>query len=189
MTDWLDMLGSFFVGGIVLLILTNINFSTNSAAVENLYAGITQRSIISATDLIEYDFYKMGFRCSSSKIVLADSTEIKFFSDLDNTGVPDELHYFVGDSTSFPETCNPNDYLLKRVRNSESNPATIPVTDFKIIYFDSLGKKINYTLLTNQSERDKIKTVRIRIECESANKIEDHYEAVEWEKTIKPKNI
>jgi hypothetical protein len=189
MTDWLDMLGSFFVGGIVLLILTNINFSTNSAAAENLYAGIMQRSVTSATELIEYDFYKIGYRCSGSKIMIADSTEIKFYSDLGNTGVPDELHYFVGDTTSFPETSNPNDYLLTRKRNKENTPATIPVVDFKIIYFDSLGKKIDYTLLSNQSVRDKIKTVRIRIECESANMIEDHYEAVEWEKTIKPKNI
>jgi hypothetical protein len=36
---------------------------------------------------------------------------------------------------------------------------------------------------------NKTKTVGVKLECETAEKIDDHFEAVEWEKTIKPKNI
>jgi hypothetical protein len=189
MSAWLDIVGSFVIGAIVILILANLNFSINTAASENLYSGTVQRGLTSATDLIEYDLYKIGYRSSGNKIEIADSNEIKFHSDIDNDGVSDELHYFVGDAKSFTGTSNPNDFLLTRQKNKEKPVASIPVVDFKLIYYDSLGQKIDYTLLSNQSDRDKIKTLRVRMECESADVIEDHYEAVEWEKTIKPKNI
>jgi len=189
MSNWLDVVGSFVIGTIVILILANLNFSINTSASENLYSGIVQRGLTSATDLIEYDLYKIGYRISGNKIEIADSNEIKFNSDIDNDGVPDELHYFVSDAKFLKETSNPNDYLLSREKNKEKPAASIPVVDFKLTYYDSLGQKIDYALLSNQSDRDRIKTLSVRMECESSDMIEDHYEAVEWEKIIKPKNI
>ena len=189
MSDWLDVVGSFVIGGFVILIFINLNLSISASASENLYSRIVQGGLTSAIDLIEYDFYKIGYKNSGNKIEIADSNEIKFYSDIDNDGVLDELHYFVGDSTTFTETSNPNDFLLTREKNNEIPAASIPVVYFKLTYYDSLGQKIDYTLLSIQSERDKIRTLGIRMKCESADMINDHYEAVEWEKTIKPKNI
>ena len=189
MSDWLDIVGSFVIGGMVILILANLNISISTAASENLYSGIVQGGLTSAADLIEYDYYKIGYRISGNKIEIADSNEIKFYSDIDNDGVSDELHYFVGDPDTYTGTSNPNDYLLTREKNKEKPVASIAVVEFKLTYYDSLGQKIDYALLSSQSERDKIKTLRIRMQCESADMIDDHYEAVEWEKTIKPKNI
>ena len=189
MSDWLDVVGSIIIGGIVILIFANLNLSIGVSASENLYSGIMQRGLTSATELIEYDFYKIGYRNSGNKIEIADSNEIKFYSDIDNDGVLDEINYFLGDAESFTETSNPNDFLLTREKNNENPAASIPVVYFKLTYYDSLGQKIDYTLLSSQSERDKIKTLGIRMKCESADMIDDHYEAVEWEKTIKPKNI
>jgi hypothetical protein len=189
MSDWLDIAGSFVIGGIIILIFANLNLSINAGASENLYSGIVQGGLTSAADLIEHDFYKIGYRCSGNKIEIADSNEIKFYSDMDNDGVPDQINYFLGNVDSFTETSNPKDFLLTREKNNEQPGASIPVVDFKLTYYDSLGQKIDYTLLSSQAERDKIKTVRIRMKCESSDMIDDHYEAVEWEKTIKPKNI
>ena len=189
MSDWLDILGSTVIGGIVILIFANLNLSISTASAENLYSGIVQRGLTSATDLIEFDFYKIGYRSSGNKIEIADSNEIKFYSDIDNDGISDELHYFVSDAKKFTETSNPNDFLLTREKNKEEPAASIPVVEFKLTYYDSLGQKIDYALLSSQDERDKIKTLRIRMQFESADMIYDHYEAVEWEKTIKPKNI
>ncbi len=189
MSDWLDIVGSIVIGGIVILIFANLNLSISTGASENLFSGIVQGGLTSAADLIEYDFYKIGYRSAGNKIEIADSNEIKFNSDIDNDGVSDEIHYFVGDAKSFTETSNLNDFLLTREKNKEKLVTSIPVVDFKLTYYDSLGQKIDYTLLSSQSERDKIKTLKIRMKCESADMIDDHYEAVEWEKTIKPKNI
>ena len=189
MSDWLDIVGSIVIGGIVILILTNINISNSAAATDNLYAGVMQRELTSVADLIEHDFYKVGYRNPGSNIVIADSNGIKFYADIDNDGVPDEINYFRSTVESFAITSNPNDFLLSREKNKETPAASIPVVDFKLTYYDSLGQKIDYALLSSQPERDKIKTLRIRIKCESADMINDNYEAVEWEKTIKPKNI
>jgi hypothetical protein len=189
MSDWLDIAGSLVIGGLVILIFANLNLTISASASENLYSGIMQRGLTSAVDLIEHDIYKIGYRCSGNKIEVADSNEIKFYCDIDNDGVAEEINYFLGDAESFTETGNPNDCLLTREKNEEKPGASIPVVDFKLIYYDSLGQEIDYTLLSSQAERDKIKTLRIRMKCESADMIDNHYEAVEWEKTIKPKNI
>jgi hypothetical protein len=189
MSDWLDIAGSFVIGGIVLLTFANLNLSITVGAAENLYSGVVQGEVTSAADLIEHDLYKIGYRCSGNKIEIADSNEIKFYSDIDNDGVLDEINYVLGDAESFTETGNPNDCLLTREKNEEKPGAFIPVVDFKFTYYDSLGQKIDYTLLSSQAERDKIKTIKIRMKCETADMIDNHYEAVEWEKTIKPKNI
>ncbi|MBT8378948.1 MAG: hypothetical protein KJN64_06950 [Ignavibacteria bacterium] len=189
MSYWLDFLGSFFVGAIAILILTNVNISVSSAASENLYSGVMQRNITGAVDLIEHDLYKIGYRVTGDSFSIADSTEIKFFSDINNDGTAEELHYFCGVTTDLTATYNPNDYLLTREKNMQKPGASIPVVDFKLTYFDSLGQKLDYGLLTNQSEMNKIKSVRVRLHCETADKIDDHYEAVEWEKTVTPKNI
>jgi hypothetical protein len=189
MSDWLDIVGSIVIGGIVILILTNINISNSAAAADNLSAGVMQRGLTSVADLIEHDFYKVGYRNPGSNIVIADSNGIKFYADIDNDGVPDEINYFRSNAESFAETSNPNDYEVTREKNNEIPATSIPVVDFKLTYYDSLGQKIDYALLSSQPERDKIKTLRIRIKCESADMINDNYEAVEWEKTIKPKNI
>ena len=189
MSNWIDIIGSFMVGSIVILILINLNISINAAAYENLYSGIVQRNVTSAADLIEHDLYKIGFRVSGDKITVADSNEIKFSTDIDNNGVSDEIHYYCGNVEDLKSTYNPGDYLLTRENNKKKPGASIVVVDFKLTYFDSLGQKFDYTALQNQSERNKIKTVGVRLECETEEMIDDHYEAVEWEKTIKPKNI
>ena len=189
MSNWLDIMGSFVVGSIVVLILFNLNISINAAASENLYSGIVQRNVTSAAELIEHDLYKIGFRISGDKITVADSNEIKFYTDINNDGLNDEIHYYSGNTNDLMSTYNPNDYLLTREKNKEKPAALIVVVDFKLTYFDSLAQIIDYTALQNQSERNKIRTVGVRLECETEEKIDDHYEAVEWEKKIKPKNI
>ena len=90
MSDWLDIVGSIVIAGIVILILTNVNISISAAATDNLSAGVMQRGLTSVADLIEHDFYKAGYRNPGSNIVIADSNGIKFFADIDNDGVPDE---------------------------------------------------------------------------------------------------
>ncbi len=189
MSDWIDIIGSFVVGSIVVLILLNLKISINAAASENLYSGIVQRNVTSAAELLEHDLYKIGFRISGDKIIVADSNEIKFYTDINNNGVDDEIHYYCDKPEDLTSTRNPSDYLLTREKNKEKPGALIVVVDFKLSYYDSLGQKIDYTALQNQSEMNKIRTVGVRLKCETAEKIYEHYEAVEWEKTIKPKNI
>jgi len=189
MSDFIDLIGSFVVGSIVILIVANMNITINTAAAENLYSGVLQRNVTSTTDLIEHDLYKIGYRITGNKISVADSNQVKFWSDIDNDGTSDEIHYFCGDTTSLNGTTNPDDYLLMRIQNNQKPGTSISVVDFKVTYFDSLAKEIDYKSLVSQSSRDRIRSLRVRIKCETDGYVDDHFEAVEWEKTIKPKNI
>jgi hypothetical protein len=189
MSDWLDVAGSFVIGALVILVFVNLNLTISASASENLSSRIMQGGLTSTVELIEHDLYKIGYRCSGNKIEVADSNQIKFYCDTDNDGVAEGINYFLGDVESLTETGNPNDCLLTREKNEEKPGASIPVVEFKLIYYDSLGQQIDYTLLSSQAERDKIRTLRIRMKCESADMIDNKYDAVEWEKTIKPKNI
>ncbi|MFC2136126.1 hypothetical protein ACFLTH_16040, partial [Bacteroidota bacterium] len=57
----LDVVGSFIIGGIVILLLItlNIEMTENSRrAFENTYL---QRTAVSVSETLEWDFYKIGY--------------------------------------------------------------------------------------------------------------------------------
>ncbi len=189
MAEWLDLLGAFLIGTIVLLMLTTFNSTVSSSASQNLFDGVTQRQIVSSSTGIEDDLYKAGFRYTGEKIAVADSDEIKFYGDLGNDGVIDTVRYSLGDAVELSGTPNPADKYLYRTEDSGFPQALHIVTDFKLSYYDSLGQQISYGDLTNSAGRLRIKTIRIKLIQESAEPIDDDYSLARFEKTIRPKNL
>lgn len=189
MSMWIDFIGSYIIGGIILLILFNVNSTISTAASENLHSGIMQRNVTSTADLIEHDIYKIGYRVAGADFAIADSNEIKFSADIDDNGTAEVIHYYCGDKTELNGTFNPNDFLLIREINAVEPGAKTAVVDFNVTYFDSLSQQINYNLLTTQAGMNQIRSLRIKLKCETEDKIDDHYEAAEWEKTMIPKNL
>ena len=189
MSDWLDLVGSFAIGGLIVLMIINLNLSVNAAATQNLYSNVTQRHVISSVEVIEHDIYKMGYRVNSDVISKADSNEIIFLTDIDNNGVDDKIHYFLDGTSSMNGTYNPDDKILWRELNDESSITPFIVTELNFSYYDSLGQEINYSSLGDQLYRNKVKTVKVKVETETGELINDHYETIQWEKTIRPKNI
>ena len=189
MSDWLDLVGSFAIGGLIILMLINFNLSVNGAATQNSFSNVTQRQIVSSVDVIEYDFYKIGYRVNGDNITKADSNEILFKTDLDNNGVEDEIRYFLTSTSTMSSTFNPNDKILRREVNDENSLTPIVVTDLNFSYYDSLGQMIDYSYLTDQLYRDQIKTIKVSIGIESGELLDDKYETIHWEKIIRPKNI
>ncbi|MHA2033205.1 MAG: hypothetical protein ACW99Q_27870 [Candidatus Kariarchaeaceae archaeon] len=189
MSDWIDIIGSFVIGSIVMLILTNLNISISTNASSNLYSNIVMRDIVSAADLIEHDLYKIGYRVNNDQITVADSNEIKFFSDIDNDGIVDEIYYKLSGVDELKKTSNPFDRILSRYKNEEDIPAKIIAVDFDLFYYDSLSQQISYADLKSETGRSRIETIKVRLETETSDKIVDKYESGEWEKIINPKNI
>jgi hypothetical protein len=186
----LDILGSVVIAGMVVLILLAVNINTTASSSAILFTTIEQRKITDVAELIQYDFYKLGYRISDEKISVADSNEIKFFTDIDNNDVVDSIHYYVGYTTDLTNTTNPNDKPLYRQRNNhDSLLAEIPVVDFNLSYFDSLGNSLDYSSLTNSAGRKLIKSIKIKITVESDEMYADEYRTSEWKKKISPKNL
>jgi hypothetical protein len=189
MQYWLDIVGSFLIGGLILLILVNLNLSMSNSAAENLNTNLSQGNLTTTTYVIEHDIYKIGYRVTGEKIVIADSAELKFYTDIDNNGTKDSIHYYLGDPSQMFFTFNPNDRLLYRVMNNEKPTSSIIVVDFNLSYYDSTGAIIDYTSLKNASVRGKVKTVTVSMGVESADPVEGEYQGAEWKKNIIAKNL
>jgi len=186
----LDIIGSTIIAGMVVMILLTVNISTTTSSSALLFTTIEQRKITAATELIQYDFYKIGYLVPGEKIAIADSNEIKFYADIDNDTEIDSVHYYVGYTTDLSYTTNPDDKPLYRQRNyQDSLLAEIPVVDFNLSYYDSIGNSLDYSSLTSSAGRNLIKSIKIKIKMESDELYADEYRTSEWKKKISPKNL
>ena len=189
MSDYLDLIGSFVIGSIVILMLANFNSTVNTSATQNLYEGVTQREMKSTSFAIEEDMYKIGLRINGEKITKADSTEISFLGDIYNFGLIDSVSYYLGKPEELKSTPNPNDRILYRKWNSKDPFPLHIVTNFKFSYFDSLGQNINYQTLKNVNGRKKIKSIKVQFTVESKEQINSTFNTAEFDKVIRPKNL
>lgn len=184
----LDIVGSFIIAGMVIMILLAVNINNSASSSVILFTTLEQQNVNAVSELIEYDFYKIGYRISDEKIAIADSNEIKFYTDIDNNEFADSIHYYLGKTTDLSYTSNPSDKPLYRNRN-DSLLTEMSVVDFNLSYFDSIGNTLNYALLTSSAGRELISSIKIKIKVESDEKYDDHYRASEWKKKISPKNL
>ncbi|MGB5850336.1 MAG: hypothetical protein WBH40_17745 [Ignavibacteriaceae bacterium] len=186
----LDIVGSIIIAGMVVMILLAVNINSTASSSAILFSTIEQKNILDISELIEYDFYKLGYRIPDEKISVADSIEIKFYADIDNNDLADSIHYFLGETTDLSYTTNPNDKPLHRNRNDQDSLSTeFPVVDFQLSYFDSIGNSLDYSSLTNSAGRELIKSIKIKITVESNEMYDDNYRTSEWKKKISPKNL
>ena len=189
MAHMLDIVGSMVIGAVVVLILLVLNLNIISSSSENLNTNIAQRDLTTAVWVMEYDMYKMGYRVSGGKIAIADSNELKFYTDLDNDGNQDSIHYFLGELSEYSSTSNPDDRPLYRRENSNYVATAFSVVKFNLTYHDSIGNAIDYAALQNQSARALVRTINVGIAIESGEPIEGIYQTSQWEKKITPKNL
>ena len=184
----LDIVGSFIIGGMVIMILLAVNINNSASSSVILFTTLEQQKVTDVSELIEYDFYKLGYRIADEKIAIADSNEIKFYTDIDNNEFADSIHYYLGETTDLSYTSNPKDKPLYRKRN-DSLVTEMPVVDFNLSYFDSIGNTLDYASLTSSAGRELIKSIKIKITVESDEMYDDHYRTSEWKKKISPKNL
>jgi hypothetical protein len=190
MSYLLDIVGSMIIATMVVMILLAVNINTTASSSVILFTTIEQKKIMDVSELIQYDFYKIGYLIPDEKISVADSNEIKFYTDIDNNSSIDTIHYYLGSTYDLSYTTNPNDRPLHRRRNDTDSLSTeIPVVDFNLSYYDSIGNLLDYSALTNSAVRDLIKSIKIKIKVETDELYDDEYRTSEWKKKISPKNI
>jgi len=190
MSYLLDIVGSFIIAGMVAMILLTVNINNTASSSAILFTTIEQRKVTDVSELIEYDFYKLGYRIPGEKISVADSNEIKFYTDINDNDLADSIHYYLGETTDLSYTSNPDDKPLHRNRNNQDSLSTeIPVVDFHLSYFDSIGNSLDYASLTSSAGRELIKSIKIKITVESDEIYDEQYRTSEWKKKISPKNL
>lgn len=173
----LDLTGSFIVGGIILFTLTAVFIRFTSSSQSAIINEFTQSSLTNVSEVIDYDFNKLGYRVgSSSKITSIDTASISFLADLDNNGSIDSISYF---------TRSVGGYLKLVRRNSSLTPPEWEVTidDFDVAGYDSTG--IATFTIPN------IKSLKIGLLLNNEIFTTDSTEIIGayWEKRYYPKNL
>ena len=180
----LDITGSIIVGGLVLLMMYRLNAQSTS----NLYNISSelnvQLSITSVVHVMESDFRKIGYCKDWTKIddptksiIYADTSKIKFLTDVDNDEIVDTLTYFLGPTSELTSTPNPRDRLLYRVVNDETpKSSNVGITLFKLTYFDVLGNELS----TPVYPPGLIHTIQIDVQVENAEPMDSVYTTAFW---------
>jgi len=174
----LDVIGSFILFG--WLLLSTIRVGTANSENMQSYGGelLVQQNLVEITKLLEYDFRKIGY-CKepnlipdpTKAILLADSTRIKFLTDVDLTGTGpdgniDSVYYYLGPTSELASTTNPRDRMLYRVVNAAApKGANLGVTSFILKYFDGQGNAIGSPV--TGANLQKIQTIQISIIVEN----------------------
>lgn len=193
MAYMLDILGSFAIGALVLLMIFRFNQTMLSAATEKLLYNIAQLNTVAASEVIEYDFYKIGFRVNTDTLDVFEYCElsgIKYLSDVDNNGVMDTIEYSISDTEDLSSTVNPNDRLLYRTVNGGSPQIVSSVVAFELAYRDSAGVFITpISELSSAGKRREVRGIDVYIHIESPDQIGGLYQGTEWTRNLVLKNI
>ena len=195
MNTMIDIMGSSFIAGMLLLLVIKLNLFAYNA---NYYSDNElklQQNTKTLAEIINHDFRKIGYNHDGTAITVAQPTNIKFFADMDAPGTAghgtvDVVEFFLDDSTGASGTSNLSDKVLYRIINetdSLSGPS-LGLVQLRFSYMNSQG------IVT--SNLDSIKYVKAEFWVEPYDPVtnmvtgqKDSTVFTYWELTINPRNI
>ncbi len=188
-----DVVCSVVIGGIILMMLFVFNGNVAESGASQTIKLMTQTNLTAFTDLMEFEFRKMGYRVSNNIILFADSLNIIFRSDVDNNGVIDTIQYYL-------DIINPSGFenkntriLYRKINNGTPEKINLGITRFRINYQNNQGQPFTIFPVPTPSLIKSL-TVALSIEStvpfiESSMKYLKFNPGVYWERTMKPKNL
>ncbi len=183
-TTLLDILGSVIIGGVMMTIAYRLSDTVTEKTYNNSGELTIQRNLATQAQLIEFDFRKIGY-CKNWNLIpdptkallYADTSSIKFYTDIDNNGTVDSIHYYLGPTSELTGTANPRDRLLYRVLNGEQpRSSNLGVTQFHLVYFDALGDTLTPPIGINGG----ITSIEINLTVESTEAYDQKYSKAFW---------
>lgn len=200
MSSLLDIFGSTFIAGMLLLLILKLNLFASTASYSSDTELKLQQNAKTLAEILNYDLRKIGYKHNGIAITHADSNKIEFITDLQPPGISghdtsDVVEYFIKDSTHATGTINPNDRILVRVVNGTDSITgpSLGLVRFKFTYFDSTG--VGMIPYLSSSQYKDIKYVKTELWVESSDPINEmitdslKYPRTYWEFTIYPRNI
>ena len=149
----IDLIGSSVIFGWLFLITLTAKQANNEDLQTNQGELLCQQNLVELTKLLEYDFRKIGYCKEPDRlpnptlaILLADSTKIKFLTDLDidgtgPDGIVDSLYYYLGSTGGMMNNGNTR-ILYRVVNNLPAAGSNLGVTSFKLTYYDQANNVI-----------------------------------------------
>jgi hypothetical protein len=178
----LDILGAALIGGLVMLLIVNLNaYSTETKYASDADLRL-QQDAKTLAEIMNDDLRKIGYRYSGTAITEADTQRITFHGDIDNNGVMDKVTYFLGTKEDAEATPNPDDKILYRVVNNDTiGGPTLGLTDLRFSYLNYREQKT--------TNADSIRYIKAEIWVETVLPVGGEYPFTYWEMTINPRNI
>ncbi|GAB4297124.1 MAG: hypothetical protein Kow0098_21020 [Ignavibacteriaceae bacterium] len=183
-TTILDILGSTIIGGLLILTLMRLQDNSVDQQITWGHDKILQDEISNLATTIEEDFRKMGYCADPSQIVdttilivFADTSSLKYRSDLDNNGTLEYIHYYLGPVSELSFTPNPRDRILYRKINNEI-PLIISnnITDLQFRYYDTFKNELS----TPVSNTKLIEALQITFKVEDPDAYDEDYSSAFW---------
>ncbi len=183
MSTMLDMVGSFIIGGLLMMMILRVNANFNQMSIEDRLELIVQESLTELVEEVEYDFRKIGFGIQNSAlaIISADTSSISFFADLDNNGSLETISYQLGSTAEVSGTLNPRDRILRRSVDGQSYGGSLGVTNFQLTLYD-ISRTVTADLTL-------VKSLDYLITVESPYPSDTTYAISSWRGTIRPRNL
>ena len=190
----IDLIGSTFIGGLLMLLILKLNLYSQNASYSSDSELKMQQNAKTLAQILDYDLRKVGYNFDCTAIVVADSNRIKFYADMNEPGTfgygtIDVVEYFLSSPANAGATTNPKDIVLTRVLNGNdtlSGPS-LGLVRLEFSYFDQK--------LAVSNNPDSIKFIKTEFWVESLEPIEINfgtqtgYPFTYWEMTINPRNI
>lgn len=193
MSIMIDFINSSLIFGILMLTVARVQSNINTVLYQNQHNVVTQTNAVELARQLEFDLAKVGYHAVSGQhILLADSTMMRYYTDLDNNLVLSQVEYSIGDTSLAGSTFNPHDFPLFRRVGATTVKQNFGITDFKFTYYDSVYHKIP-TPITTAANLEKIRAINVLFRVESPEPVYTGYDtswaAVTWEKMILPRNL
>ena len=190
MGSWIALVGSAVIGGLALLSFIRFNNDLSKDMYLQMLENSTYINITEVASIIETDFSQMGLGINDPTqdvFISADSTDIRFFADIDNDGSPDTMRYYMGTLASASGTDNPHDKVLYRVAGGAPEEGiSTGLTDFKVQYYDMAGNEVTNYQLANLRQ---VKTLAVNLKFESWTNYDNQYAQRIWQGKITPPNL
>ncbi len=195
-----DIVCSVVIGGIVLVMIIGFNSNIVQSATSQQIKYIAQTNLTTVTNILEYEFSKMGYRVfarSDSAIMYADSNKISFIGDFSDAGKIDTVVYSYDPVTASGQLNNKTHVLKRTYIPQGSSPSTqainLGITRFRIYYYNVHDT----ALVTNPvPQTSQIKSLKVAMNIESTVNYKETTmpylklnPGVYWERLIKPKNL
>ena len=185
MAVWLDVIGSFIFGTLLLLNVLRMNADVSAHAALKTLAFTTHNSAAAIAEIVEDDLRKAGMGVGGTAFLLADSAQVRFLADLGMDGIVDTVYYYAGNTTEASATVNPGDrFLYRDLSGQAAQVVGGGVTDFSLSYFGAAGDSLALPVtLAN------VRQIRLDFTVESASPQDTTYAETFMQLRLFPKNL
>jgi hypothetical protein len=172
------------IGSLLLLRIVTYHGDVVDHSNEEMFELLTQESMVSYIEIIEYDFNRIGSGVSPGQpaILSMDSVSISFRADVEGGMAAETVSYSLSDSTAAAGTENPGDVILYRtVNGAPTIDSPGGITDMVLRYYDVAGNQTG-------NPRD-VRSIGVELTLESVHEYNGRYARAVWEKRITPENL